>query len=112
MGLIIAIKNIYAETRNKVKINGDVSDPFWTTNGLRQGCPLSPILFAIYISDSEDVLRRGQDGWVVLGQKNIWSLTFADDIALLAVSQKELKASMARLFNYLDNRDLILNAEK
>lgn len=54
------IDEIYRETRNRVRANGIYSEKFWTTKGLRQGCPLSPALFSLYTADLEEHLRKGQ----------------------------------------------------
>lgn len=45
-GISKRIKEIYENAKNIVKINGRVSECFWTETGVRQGCPLSPILAA------------------------------------------------------------------
>lgn len=77
--LIQAIVDIYAEARYTV-----ADCTFSTGRGLKQGCPLSPILFALYISDLEDCLCKWQSGGIVVGKSKFHSLAYADDIVLLA----------------------------
>lgn len=43
------IKEVYEETVCSVKVNGEETKRFWTIKGVRQGCPLSSSLFAIYM---------------------------------------------------------------
>ncbi|KAF7653076.1 hypothetical protein LDENG_00087670 [Lucifuga dentata] len=56
--------------------------------GLRQGCPLSPILFVIFM---DRISRRSQglEG-VQFGDLRIASLLLADDVVLLASSDSDL----------------------
>jgi len=70
---INAIRNIYNETSNVVKINNLTSEPFWITVGLKQGCPLSPILFALYTADLENVMQKGQAGGAIIGRKKVYT---------------------------------------
>lgn len=53
------IMEIYKETRNKVRIEKRESESFWTEKGVRQGCPMSPLLFNIHIGDIEEEMRKG-----------------------------------------------------
>jgi len=61
-----------------VRVGGEVGESFWTGRELRQGCPLSPILFNILIADLEEEMGRVRWGGVKLGGKKIYSLAYAD----------------------------------
>jgi hypothetical protein len=110
--LVRRIEEIYKETTNTVLIDGKQTEEFWTELGVRQGCPLSPTLFALYIADIEDVLRKGQAGGLVIGREKLWSLAYADDIVLVAKNADEMKEMLKSFAKFLERRDLILSVEK
>lgn len=60
--IMLRLKEIYRETINKVKVNGKESEYFYTEKGVRQGCPLSPSLFTLYVANLEERLRLAQAG--------------------------------------------------
>ncbi|KAH0816026.1 hypothetical protein GEV33_006765 [Tenebrio molitor] len=72
--LVTKIEEIYEETISRVRVDGRVSECFKTNKGVRQGCPLSPSLFAAFIGDIEEMFRKGQAGGVVVGKEKVWSL--------------------------------------
>ena len=80
--------------------------------GIQQGCPLSPTLFTIYISEMEGAFWKAQYGWIVVGNSKVRSLAYADDIVLITNKEEVLKAMMKRLENFLHRRKLNLNVEK
>jgi len=63
---------------------------------VRQGCPLSPLLFNIYIEELiREALENTKEG-VKVGGKIIKALRFADDRAMLAGSESDLQRMMDR----------------
>uniref|UniRef100_A0A672ZD16 Reverse transcriptase domain-containing protein n=1 Tax=Sphaeramia orbicularis TaxID=375764 RepID=A0A672ZD16_9TELE len=55
--LLRAVRSLYDRSRSLVRIAGSKSDLFQVHVGLRQGCPLSPVLFIIFM---DRISRRSQ----------------------------------------------------
>lgn len=110
-GLIDRIREVYKETKCVVKVGENTSKCFWTTKGVRQGCPMSPTLFSIYLADLAEEIRKGQGG-VKVGKKRIVSLEYADDVVLLAEKEEGLGAMIKALEKYLEGKKLSLNVDK
>ncbi|GAA6082711.1 uncharacterized protein LOC111191400, partial [Tachysurus ichikawai] len=92
--LLRAVRSLYDRSRSLVRIAGSKSDLFPVHVGLRQGCPLSPVLFITYM---DRISRRslGPEG-VRFGDHRILSLLFADDVVLLASSNQDLQRALGR----------------
>ena len=58
--LVRRIRSLFEGTRAKVMIGGEVIDEFGVKEGLRQGCPLSPTLFNVAMSDLEEEMGKVQ----------------------------------------------------
>ncbi|XP_043579742.1 uncharacterized protein LOC122566489 isoform X1 [Bombus pyrosoma] len=106
------IKELYTGTKNVVRIKNHNTKEFWTVRGVRQRCPLSPTLFNIYVAGLEGELRKGQAGAIAIGGKKVWSLTYADDIVLMADREEELKEMLRRLNKFLKEAELELSTEE
>jgi len=82
--LLRAVRSLYDRSRSLVRIAGSKSDFFPVHVGLRQGCPLSPVLFIIFM-DRTSRRSQGLEG-VRFGDHTISSLLFVDDVVVLASS--------------------------
>ena len=49
------IESMYKQTSYSIKLKNGHLDPISSNLGLKQGCPLSPKLFNLYIDDIEDI---------------------------------------------------------
>ena len=93
------IKNIYSKTYSCIKNNDSFSAVFETNTGVKQGEPLSPLLFNIYLNDLVEYL--GVNSMTpTLNEVKINSLLYADDLALVATSPEDLQVKLNLLHEY------------
>ena len=100
------------ETKTRVRIGEEKGEEFWTGRGLRQGCPLSPLLFSILLADLEEKMGKKGKGETILGNKRIYSLAYADDVVLLADDEGGMNLLMKRFEEYVREKDLTVNVSK
>ena len=111
--LVELIKDIYKKTKCAVKIDGKITDFFEFTKGVRQGCPLSPLLFNLYINDIFEMIDKNTPVSPELKERNpINVLMYADDLIMIAESQDQLQKNMTLLNDYCVNWNLEINSKK
>ena len=62
------ISELYMNQESVVRIAGGESDSGIIGRGVRQGCPLSPLLFSIYAEMMKEVLENVEEGIRVGGE--------------------------------------------
>jgi len=96
------IKQLYANSCMRVRVGSEYTAQFPLQRGVRQGCPLSPILFNIFIND---LLQKGS-AWAVdipgVTQEKLAGLLFADDVVLLADSAPKMQLALQSLSKWAD----------
>ena len=83
------VRLLYTDASTKVKINGFLTDNIPLRRGVRQGCPLSALLYVLVIELLALLLRNNPNivGFRVGGEKII-SLHYADD-AIISIKQNQ-----------------------
>jgi hypothetical protein len=90
MGLKVTnwIMSCVVSTSFSVLINGEPTDFFKSGRGLRQGCPLSPLLFVLVMEGLSLLLKESQREGKLIGIKvsrtiNILHILFVDDVIIM-----------------------------
>ena len=106
-----SICSIYTNMKSCIKLNGHYTDYFDVCTGTRQGDNLSPTIFGLYVND---LLKNVQnlDLGVLHGESKISVLAYADDIALIAETERDLQTMMDTLRDYCSKWRLLVNSNK
>ena len=111
--IINIIKKLYDGFKCRVLHNGQLSDPFLTVSGVRQGCLLSPLLFLLVLDEvltnALDTKRRGIQ-WRLT--ETLEDLDYADDIALLSHRRCDMQSKLNDLVQESAKCGLKVNVSK
>jgi sorting nexin-29 len=94
----------------RIKLQGQLSEPFFTQRGLRQGDALACLLFNIalekVITDS-GIERRG-----IIFYKSVQVSAYADDLDIIGRSERDVKEAFIKLNNEAQQMGLNINKGK
>ena len=106
------IKDIYAKTKCAVKVNDKTTESFPFTKGVRQGCPLSPILFNVYVNEIFNRVNENNTSNIYLSETQINALMYADDLILLSETKEGLQKLIDKVNDFCIERSLTVNSKK
>ena len=105
------IKAMYETISYKIKLKDGYLDPINSNLGLKQGCPLSPMLFNLYIDDVKDIFDAQCDP-VTITDTDISHFLYADDLVLVSLSQEGLQRSLDKISEYSQKKSLTISIQK
>lgn len=103
------VDRLYEEFLVKIRTQESTSESFRSDIGVKQGCPLPPTLFVLYIDKLEEWLNlKGGEG-VPLGVYVVKLLLYANDIILIASFVQGLQAHLAALEHFCKDFGMQVN---
>ncbi|KAJ8035265.1 hypothetical protein HOLleu_22431 [Holothuria leucospilota] len=97
---------LYNDICSRVLINGHLSDEVYMSRGVRQGCPLSPLLYVLYVEPIARHINRSEclRGFSIPGCKgrSVRLLQYADDATCVATCDSDVHHFL-RIFDLFQN---------
>ena len=112
MPFISYLRNLYTEATTSLHVDGKFSDPLPQNRGVKQGDPLSPLLFNCVIDWALDSLDPAIGLSIGQSPTKLNHLAFADDVVLIAEYQVGIQDLTAHFERALLRCGLTLNAKK
>ncbi|KAJ9511081.1 hypothetical protein QJQ45_002827 [Haematococcus lacustris] len=109
--LLACLEGLYRDD-NYVLIDGPHRTPPVTPDqGVKQGCPISPLLFALYVHDISKEFLGPVDA-VRVQDTPVTHFMYADDLTLVSTSPHGLQRLVCQLQGFADRKHLTVNVGK
>ena len=104
----------YCNISSCVLVNGTQSVFFPVTRGVRQGCPLSPLLYVVIAETLACAIRANSriDGFLLPGSRRVKICQYADDTSIVVTSDRALREVFAIFDHYEVATGAKLNVSK
>ena len=106
-----SLYNYYEKSTIRIRFTKGTSEAIPTTVGVKQGGPLSPKLFSVYIDNMINKLSELDGGCNIEGV-NTSTILYADDTVLLFESKDQLQQAINHLQDYCTDHEIRLNINK
>src|SRR2546425_3373565 len=106
------LQDLYMRQKAVVRTVGGDSDPGVIGRGVRQGCPLSPVLFSIYAEVMMIEALENMEEGVLVGGQLVTDVRFADDQGMVAGTEMGLQRLMNKLSDTAKNFGMKINVKK
>jgi hypothetical protein len=110
--MVQAVKAIYETVKICIRHNACMSDSVNSHVGVKQGDPLSPLMFMFFINDICENVNSDVDDLFTVGELKVFMLLYADDAVLFATSKSTLQHLLTELKLYSERWNLKVNTGK
>jgi exonuclease III len=111
--IVNIVKLIYSNVMSCVRQENSLSDFFKIDLGVKQGEPLSPFLFIMFINDIESSIRAGNlNNYINVNEITMCTLLFADDMVLFSKNKEGLQQLLNDLNIYCKKWNIYVNTNK
>ena len=112
--VLTSLQSMYAADKACVFTKDGPSDIFDCSIGVKQGRPLRPLLFSLYLDELDTLPEEasGETNCPRLAELLIAILLFADDIALFLYTTNGLQRQLDILQAFCSDRGLKVNVQK
>lgn len=87
------IQNLYFKDKILIELSGELCKQVYLSNGLKQGCGLSPTLFNFMAKEIAEEVQKLNDN-VSLGKFKLNAIFYADDLVVIASSKVKLREKL------------------
>ena len=109
--VIKTILEIYTNSGTRISVGGKSTRRIKINSGVKQGCPLSPLLFNLIIDELIVRLKQLQIG-IKLGENLISVMAFADDLVLISEHSSHMIIAIKECQKFFAQKGLNVNAGK
>lgn len=107
------VRMAYQNCTTNLVVNGELSQRIDVRASVRQGCPMSPLLFALFL---EPLCRKIINSNVLQGFRllscDVRVLAYADDVAIICADKESVSVALEITQSFCDQTGSLLNRDK
>ena len=105
-------REMYTNSTHKVRSKEGLSNDIPVHRGIKQGCPLSPLLFNLVLEGIIPQIENSEGGYQFKGGNRLKILVYADDICLIGQEKEDIQRSLDMLTKFTDWAGLTIKISK
>ena len=110
-GFVALVQRLLTATRARAVVNGHISSPAVSAAGVRQGCPLAPLLY-LFIAQALTRLLKARGIGIQMAGRLLAALQYADDTEAILPTLDQVPAFLATMQTFGDATGQRLNPDK
>ena len=106
------IENTYLGSSTRIQMQGKYSKQIDIKRGVKQGCPLSPVIFNIALDNLIRDLEKHKELGYQVGTDRFTVQAYADDVLLISNSEQNMNLLIERVRRFTEESGMELATEK